>query len=576
MRFQLIVLLALVLLPTADAAKQGRIKLLAAKEGLNGTFVGSTADLFLEIQEGSGRVFLDTFPLTKVDTQISTRFAKEVACNYLDYACDGYDFIYTIRADSSIIGGPSAGAAAAALTVALLDGITINQDIAITGTINSGGVIGPVGGILAKIDAAKEGGAAVVLVPKGEGGQKSGNSSIDAREYGENLNITVIEVSSLDEVLSYYTGASIPEIDNVSADQGYQEAMRQISERFCNRSSQLGKNLDEKDQSVSRGRNLTLRGEEAMKLGDFYSAASYCFGANVQFTAASLLGQNLSAGELLDLVKQGEKSVRDFGSRISKEEKKTLTDLQSSMIIRERLDESRDVFTKARLQLLNGTQPYQDIAYGFERIYTASAWSVFFNHQGRAYDLDPDKIKDACINKLLEVEERMQYISLVFPVQQENDDLKYANADYEKEDYEMCLFRASKAKASADIIMAVLGLEDGPAVDDVIEQKLRAAKKSLARQAKKGIFPILAYSYYEYANSLKTQDRYSSLLFAEYSLELSQLDAYFKEKKAYAGFSLDTEKVEIFLLGLAVGIGSLSLGRIIAERKRKHVERRFL
>src|SRR3989344_3725653 len=91
--------------------------LLAVREdGEN--FIGSTADLYLEIQEGKERVFLDTYPLTKIDTQISTRFAQEIACNYFDINCNNKDFIYTIRADSSIIGGPSAGASIAALTTA--------------------------------------------------------------------------------------------------------------------------------------------------------------------------------------------------------------------------------------------------------------------------------------------------------------------------------------------------------------------------------------------------------------------------------------------------------------------------
>ena len=114
--------------------------LLAAQE-LNSTLIGSTADLYLEVQPGRGRVFLETFPLTKVDTQISTRFAKEIACHYFDLSCSSLDFIYTIQSDSVIIGGPSAGAALAALTTAAVTGDNVNQSVAVTGTINSGASI---------------------------------------------------------------------------------------------------------------------------------------------------------------------------------------------------------------------------------------------------------------------------------------------------------------------------------------------------------------------------------------------------------------------------------------------------
>ena len=63
---------------------------------------------------------MDTFPLAKLDTQVSTRLAKEVACSYLDINCDSFDFFYTIRAQSPIIVGPSAGAAITILTISLL------------------------------------------------------------------------------------------------------------------------------------------------------------------------------------------------------------------------------------------------------------------------------------------------------------------------------------------------------------------------------------------------------------------------------------------------------------------------
>ena len=86
----------------------GQMKLLAVSE-VGEELIGSKADLYLKIEKGEGRVFIETFPITKMDTQISTRFAKEIACSYLEENCDKYDFFYTIRGESGIIGGPSAG-----------------------------------------------------------------------------------------------------------------------------------------------------------------------------------------------------------------------------------------------------------------------------------------------------------------------------------------------------------------------------------------------------------------------------------------------------------------------------------
>jgi len=126
-------LFSLILLSTLINAQVDEIyhlKLLAVEGEDN--FQGSDADLYLELKEGTGRVFLDTFPLTKLDTQISTRFAKELACKHFKIDCDQYDFIYTIKAKSNIIGGPSAGAAIAALTTIATLNLDYNSDISIT------------------------------------------------------------------------------------------------------------------------------------------------------------------------------------------------------------------------------------------------------------------------------------------------------------------------------------------------------------------------------------------------------------------------------------------------------------
>src|SRR3989338_7341192 len=76
------IVLVLILMPAA-MAKSGSIKLLAVTN-TGEELIGSVADMELEIKEGTGRVFIDSLPLSRLDTQISTRFAKEVACNFLE------------------------------------------------------------------------------------------------------------------------------------------------------------------------------------------------------------------------------------------------------------------------------------------------------------------------------------------------------------------------------------------------------------------------------------------------------------------------------------------------------------
>ncbi|MFH2028753.1 MAG: S16 family serine protease, partial [Nanoarchaeota archaeon] len=264
-RLIIILILVNMLLVPIVYSKEGHLTLLAVKETEDG-FEGSTADMYLEIQPGEGRVFLDTFPLTKVDTQISTRFAKEVACNFLNRDCSEQDFIFTIKAESAIIAGPSAGAAAAVLTAILLEDLKPNESISITGTINSGGLIGNVGGIKEKIEAGTDAGLKKILIPKGEkiatnitqSSEKLGweivndtltieitnktkniEKKINVTAYSKE-NVDIKEVSTLNDAIFEFTGKRFEEDgQELPVDNEYAKIMKSPSLDLCNRSDKL-------------------------------------------------------------------------------------------------------------------------------------------------------------------------------------------------------------------------------------------------------------------------------------------------------------------------------------------------
>lgn len=101
--------------------------------------------------------------------------------------------------------GPSAGAAMAVGFIALFKGEHLQRGIALTGTIEPNGQIGPVGNISDKIRAAAREGYRTVLVPRGQ--------ILDARwnlkELGFQLNVTVQEVTTIDEAYQLMTGQRI-------------------------------------------------------------------------------------------------------------------------------------------------------------------------------------------------------------------------------------------------------------------------------------------------------------------------------------------------------------------------------
>ncbi|MBW2966090.1 hypothetical protein KY342_03225 [Candidatus Woesearchaeota archaeon] len=577
MKKRLLLLSLFLLLIPVVTAMHGEMTLLAVKETEEG-LKGNTADLYLDIVSGKGRVFLETFPLSKLDTQISTRFAKEIACDYIDKNCDKYDFFYTIKSDSSIIGGPSASGAIAVLTVSVLEGIEIDENVAMTGTINSGGLIGPVGGLKEKIDAAARIGIKRVVVPKGEIlVTDSENITIDLREYASNKSIQLFEVADLTESIYIFSGKQLKEEKGeLVVDEVYLDVMQGLAIKLCDRSLELKTQLGEMKErgpdiieAKEKAENFTEKGKNAFEQGKYYSAASYCFGANTRYRFLLLKIEGERDFEAL------KKEIEEYDKEIDKLEIKTIPDLEAYMVIKERLREARDSLNKSIGLYYEYDPDYiENLAYAIERIYTAHSWAEFIGVKGKVFVFDRESLKDSCLKKLSEVEERYQYVKLLFNeelegIKKESD---YAYADFESGNYELCLFRASKVKAEVDTILSMVGVKEEQ-LDNILDNKLKVVKDNIIEQQENGIFPILGYSYYEYANSLK-DEKYSALLYSGYALELSNLDIYFKEKsirvveliKELNGKDIDNKIIIVFIVGLILGI---LIGLSFYYRKKK-------
>lgn len=155
-------------LPASVTYGSSAIKVPAVDEEGNGVVTW----LKVIVIPGEGRVLVDINQLLFwVDTQYSIRVAEYVAENVTGVNVTNMDFIYGIETEAYLVEGPSAGAALTVATIAALENKTLDPDIMITGTISPDGVIGPVGGIVEKAEAAKDVGATLFLVPEGQGVQ---------------------------------------------------------------------------------------------------------------------------------------------------------------------------------------------------------------------------------------------------------------------------------------------------------------------------------------------------------------------------------------------------------------------
>ena len=531
-----ILFLIILLMIPGVLAQKNTIKLLAVNEG---TKQGAIVDLDLTVADGSGKVFIETYPLTQIDTQISLRIAKINACKMSGKYCLDKDFLYSLKTDSPVVAGPSAGAAMTLLTMAALENKKINPDFIITGTINSGGVIGMVGGLNEKIKAAVNKSMKKVLIPKGE------MNSSELRKTRAEFNIDISEVSNIEEAFEIFTGERIsrPEI---AVNENYRNTIMVMTDDMCRRTESLKneiKNVPERyNKTFNLGVNLSEKAAKFYSDEKYYSSASRCFGANVYFREVLFGVLNLTEKEIEEQKQAIEKELRAIESKLNSSKIDNLGDLEANMIVRERVDDSRKNLKE------NSTK---GLSYALERSYGASSWLNFIGFLGKP--IDESGMRESCMMKISEVNELYNYVAMYVPflMEETKKELELAKKYLDTKDYILCLFKASKSEAEINTALSTLYIQDSN-VKVLLQNKIFAAKKEIEKQIAKGNFPILGYSYYEYANALNETDKYNALLYAEYGIELSNFDVYFPVKKPL--FKFDEKALTTLILGFAVGL----------------------
>jgi predicted S18 family serine protease len=546
---------------------------------------GSIADLDVEIIPGQGRVFIQTYPLSGIDLQVSTRIAKEIACSRVEVNCERYDFIYTIHTDGSIIRGGSAGAAITALTIAALNNWPIDNQVTATGTIGAGGLVGNVGGIQEKIEAAAEKGLYTVLIPAGKRFQEQRNASevdifnntntsqqIDLVAYGEELGVQVKEVFVVDDVVEELTGRRLASQSIVfEVPPYYDTTMDGLARDLCQRTPaeqkdalKVAKKAQKFLEVENSSFNVTVmldRGEELYELSwnaSSYSAASYCFGANLQFTRVHMYAQENTNQIYVEL--------NNTLANYTLPEIVSVTDLQALMLVEERLNEAKEYLESAS-EVNDSVEFATLVAYAQERYKSAVSWSSFIGQEQGDFFYDTNALYNGCALRLQEAQERRLNLLQFIPEQTLQDiDLDRAFDVQKDKNYALCIYYASKAKAYFDLLASGLGGDEEQLQGHFINVQ-NVALSQISQQWKNDVFPIAAYSYIQYGESLaETGDIYSALLYAHYAIELADIDIYLEGPRRSG--SIPFGNVNYLIAGLALGL-LFTLVALRIEDKRK-------
>jgi predicted S18 family serine protease len=272
--------------------------------------------------------------------------------------------------------------------------------------------------------------------------------------------------------------------------------------------------------------------------------------------------------------------VTDLENKLSQQQVKTISDLQTYMIVKERINDVKtqiDSFEKSK-NASSVEFGYGQLSYAEERFQSAASWMKFFAMDGKKFEINKDKLKESCQSKISEAEERYNYVSIYFGpeyTQVITDGIGKAKEASGEKDPELCIMQAAQAKAEANAILSSIGVgEDN--FEQFIESKSKAVKKVIFQNSADKVFPILGYSYYQYAQSMVKEDKFMALVYLEYALEMSDLEIYFAEqdKRTSASWSINSQW-EALITGVIIGIVSASIIIFLVKQLRvSHKEKR--
>lgn len=587
------------LLPSILSQEDGKsitIKVPAVKRADSG-LEGAVFDATVLVKPGSGRVFVDTWPLSELDTQASCRFASEVATDILKVSHSKYDFFYTIRADSPVIGGPSAGAALTIATIASIRGLDIDPNVMMTGMINPDGTIGPVGGILEKVMGANEIGIKTFLIPSGQSViqtiEDNTIETVDVVDYAKtHWNITVIEVDDAIEALWYFTGYrikedTIPAKVVVNTDFIKNRALNEFVavEKLSNTVSQKLKSesigfrdYQAMTEYLNRANSNIDTGKQNLSGNRYYSAMSNIFNAKIQLNYISDsidLIINKDSTIVKNKIESAQKELEEANETISIESAniRGITSFECLAASEKRAIEAENLISDAWKNYYN--QNYYDALYyanyAIERAKTAKLWMEVSKENSDGEGLiDESQIKYNADQRIEDARLSLIYAQTLIGkntlLDQSAELLETAESEYEKGKYAAAIFDAidSKVRSSVSIELWSSG-------EDVIKQRLQRAKEqamgAIFTARKNGGEPLMAESYFEYATTFEESDRIGSIILYKYSEgvafalrfldpvnnELAQQEVQI-EKSPIITNSTSYDKVGYFIAGLIIGL----------------------
>jgi uncharacterized protein len=512
-------------------------------------------------QKGSGHIYIDTWPLAEVDIQGSARLAVQVACEVVQKDYRQYDFFITVRSDSPIIGGPSAGGAITVAVIASLEGWNIGSDVVMSGTINPDETVGPVGGLFQKAQAASEV-AHTFLVPEGqttivveeqkitqEGPFSIINTvqkEVDLVEEGKKMGVTVEEVYDIREAVYYFTGKRIepPSIEGEPIKTGFmkgyaEEELEKIEEEYTTVEYDVelytGEYKEDLQNLLVSAKDNIDHAHETFDTGEYYTSMSASFVAGLYIRYARNLLLYFQDEPVEEIFSEVDTRINQLSQEIKSEAPQGMTSLQCIAAAQNRIYEASQYYQRAQEQK-SYFDYIQYASYAQIRAESAEFWLELARKYQKGDEIPQDVIKNAASSMISTAELSLVYASSILPssdlLTEAQTRLETAQNEFVKGAYCASLFSAVESKVHGEVALLTYATNQS-VITQRVERAEERASAAIEESRNRGVEPVLSVSYYELAESFSSATR--SLIYLGYAEETASIYRYIESQPIIVG-----------------------------------------
>jgi len=394
-----------------------------------------------------------------------------------------------------------------------------------TGMIYPDGFIGPVGGIPYKLQAAASNGAKIFLIPKGQRvvyvherkEERKGpfifisttTKPVDLVKYGEQLGVDVVEVETVEQALSYYTGYTIAKPVLTFNLTRYSDILIKLADRMKSDASTLFnqvKIIAGKDE-LERIQKIMDEAEQSYKSGNYYTSTSKYFAAKIEMRYILYRHTITSDEELNKEFDRVEKDIENLKEYLKNSNSVGVESFQLYGAAEERVTLAVSYLRKAEMST-DRNAVIENLAYARERVESARVWLSLLPTIEEDVPIEKEELKRRSQLYLSQAESMIVYAKAIGGqedlINEASDDIDVARTQLDEGMYCGAATSAMEAITKASLSVELIGVEYTRAGREVIEAKVDAAKQSAESaisELEQYVTPILPVAYYEFAET---------------------------------------------------------------------------